>query len=69
MITYTFGYEDGTELCFDVDEEGDSSVETETGPVDEWLALEEGKCEGCTLPPGSCKTCPAALSIQPILSS
>lgn len=69
MITYTFQYEDGTELRFDVDEEGDSSVESEDGPLDEWLALEGGKCEGCTLSSGSRKTCPAALSIHPILSA
>ena len=69
MIAYTFLYDDETRLRFEVDEEGDSSVESGDGEVEEWLSLEEGKCEGCTLPPGSRKTCPAALSIAPILTS
>ena len=69
MIAYNFRYDDGTDLRFEVDEEGDSSSESVDLPDADWLALENGRCEGCHLPPGSRKTCPAALSIHPILSS
>ena len=69
MIAYNFRYDDGTDLRFEVDEEGDSSSESVDLPDADWLALENGRCEGCPLPPGSRKTCPAALSIHPILSS
>ncbi|HHZ65217.1 MAG TPA: hypothetical protein EYN38_02840 [Flavobacteriales bacterium] len=69
MIVYTFIFKDGKQFRFEVDEEGDTSVESPDQPVEEWLKLENGKCDGCGIPEGERKTCPAALSIQPILAS
>ena len=69
MIVYTFAFDDETHFRFEVDELGDSSVESPDQPVPNWLMLEEGKCEGCSIPTGARTTCPAALSLQPLLAS
>ena len=69
MIVYTFAFDDETSFRFEVDELGDSSVESPGQSTQDWLMLERGKCEGCAIPAGARKTCPAALSLQPLLAS
>ncbi len=65
MIRYTFHLSKGPPIVFEVDERVDSSVENPQDPVPDWLALEFHQCSCCSLPPGSRRTCPAALSIRP----
>ncbi len=69
MIVYHFIFDDGARFRFEVDEEGDTSVEPEGETFPEWVLLDQGKCAGCNLPEGSRKTCPAALSIQPVIEA
>ncbi|NQY67929.1 MAG: hypothetical protein HRT72_09445 [Flavobacteriales bacterium] len=68
MITYNFTFKGEKSLRFEVNETESTSIESPDQPIDEWLKLENGKCDGCEIPKGDRKTCPAALSIQPILS-
>ena len=67
MIIYTLNFKGEDPIRFEVDEEGDTSIEYLDEPVADWLKLENGKCAGCKIPKGERITCPAALSIQPIL--
>jgi hypothetical protein len=52
-----------------VEEDSDTSLETSLDPVPEWMKLESFRCDHCDLPPGSRKTCPAALSIRPVIDA
>ena len=67
MIRYQFSFEDGYTLSFVFDEDRDISPDVVEGPVPEWMLLENNKCDECTLPPGSRRTCPAAVAIRPII--
>ena len=68
MIRYTMVLEKGNEVVFDIDETGDTSVESgETPP--RWLLLDDYRCERCAIPAGSRNTCPAALSIKPVVEA
>ncbi len=69
MIQYSIGFDDGTTLDFDVDEEGETSVEAEGQEIPEWIELERFKCDRCSLSTGSRKTCPAALSIKEVVET
>ena len=70
MIRYTFIFpEPEPSVSFEVDELGDSSVETPQTPVPDWVSLERFRCKRCTLPEGSRRSCPAALSILPVTRS
>jgi hypothetical protein len=67
MIRYSFIFDDGRKLDFDVDEKGETSIEDPYDQVPEWVGLEHHRCQRCTLAPDSRKTCPAMLSIKPIV--
>jgi hypothetical protein len=69
MIRYTFQLDAANSVKFEVEEESDTSLETSLDPVPEWMKLESFRCEHCSLAPGSRKTCPAALSIQPVIDA
>jgi len=67
VIRYTFLFSPESRLEFRVNEDADTSVETGEAPVPDWLALEPFRCPDCTLPPGSRRTCPAALAMKPVV--
>jgi len=69
MIRYKFAFEDGTSWSFEVDEEGETAAEDPEGELPEWIELRHFTCPRCALPPGSRRTCPAALSIKPIVDT
>lgn len=69
MIHYSFFVDEGSTADFAVDENGDTSVEVPGEPVPEWVRLERSQCTDCPLAPGSRKTCPAALSIKPVVEA
>lgn len=69
MIKYTFEFDETRRLVFDVDERSDTSVELPGDDIPDWIELERGKCEHCSLPAGSRRACPAALSIRPVVEA
>lgn len=69
MIGYTFTFDEHTSIDFQVDMDSDTSVEDPTAPVPDWLALDRFGCTDCALPVGSRRTCPAALSIRPVVEA
>lgn len=69
MIHYSFFVDENCTFDFAVDENSDTSVEVPGEPVPEWIRLERLKCPDCPLAPGSRMTCPAALSIKPVVEA
>jgi len=69
MIRYCFDFSEGDSLEFDLEEDGDTSVEPEGFEPPEWMRLVHGRCERCTLPEDSRATCPAALAFEPVLTA
>lgn len=69
MIKYTFDFDETNRLVFDVDEHSDTSVENPEDDVPDWISLDRSRCERCSLPAGSRKACPAALSIRPVVEA
>jgi hypothetical protein len=69
MITYTFIFEERLRFKFSVNEQGDSSLEMPGERYPEWTFLENYRCEECTIPGSSRKTCPAALAIKPVVEA
>jgi len=69
MISYTFIFDEQTQISFKVEEDSDTSEERTGANIPPWVALESHKCDLCTIAEGSRKTCPAALSIQPVVES
>ncbi|MFH2006892.1 MAG: hypothetical protein ABI333_09940 [bacterium] len=69
MISYTFIFDEETRISFKVEENADTSEEQPGDEVPAWLALGNHKCDLCTFPAGSRKTCPAALSIRPVVEA
>jgi hypothetical protein len=67
MIRYTYELDPDHPASFDIDEEGDSSDEAGIESIPAWMELENHRCDHCTLPAGSRRSCPAALAIQPVL--
>lgn len=68
-IRYTFAFDGETRLEFSVDEASDPSVELPGEPVPGWVELEPYRCDRCSLPPGSRRSCPAALAIRPVVEA
>jgi hypothetical protein len=68
-IRYTFVFDERTRLELAVEEGRDPSIEVPGEPVPEWVDLEAFRCERCSLPPGSRRTCPAALAIKPVVEA
>ena len=69
MLEYCFIFGQGNRVDFEVDQTGDTSSEDAERDYPSWVELESFKCDICTLPPGSRRTCPAALSIQPAVEA
>jgi len=69
MFHYSFSFGQGERAEFEVDESGDTSLEDASQDYPAWVKLERFKCDLCTLPPGSRRTCPAALSVQPAVEA
>ena len=68
MIHYTFVFDADNRIEFSVDEHRVTSGEDCIQEVPEWLRLDAFRCDHCSLPPESRKTCPAALSIRQAVS-
>ncbi len=69
MIRYTFQLDSANSVQFEVEEDSDTSLETSLDPFPEWMKLESFRCDHCSIEPESRKTCPAALSIQPVIDA
>ncbi len=69
LIRYRFTFDDQRCHAFEVRAGTDLSPEDPARDYPAWLALERDRCEGCPLPPGSRRTCPAALSIEAVVAS
>ena len=69
MIRYTFTFEPDKSFDFTIDQESDTSAEDPDREIPSWMELEKFRCEPCTVPPGSRKSCPAALSIGPVIEA
>lgn len=69
MIHYRFILDEQTELDFEIDDNGDSSDESGLTEIPRWLALDAYTCDHCPLPPGSRRTCPAALALKPVVDA
>ena len=67
MIRYDFSFQDGQTISFVFDRDRDISPDITEGPVPPWMLLENNKCDDCPLPPGSRRTCPAAVALRPIV--
>lgn len=67
MIQYVFDFGEGARYELGVDESIDPSEEWPEAPLPEWLLLENHRCDACPLEPGSRRSCPAALAIQPVV--
>jgi hypothetical protein len=69
LIRYTFQLDSANSVHFEVEEDSDTSQETGIDQVPGWMKLEFFRCDHCSLSPGSRKTCPAALSIRPVIDA
>jgi hypothetical protein len=69
LICYHFQFETGPGHKFVLDEESETSDEAELAVVEPWLALENFQCECCTIRANARRTCPAALSIVPLVKA
>ena len=69
MIRYKFAFEDGSEMEFEADENGDASSEEYLESLPGWLALDRFCCDHCAVEPDSRRACPAALSIRPLIEA
>jgi hypothetical protein len=69
VIRYLFDFGADDRIQFEVERDSDTSVETESDPVPEWIALDRHRCDRCEIPPGSRRTCPAALSLKPVVEA
>jgi len=69
MIAYTFTFDQTTSIEFEVDVDSDTSAKDPAEPVPDWLALDRYRCADCTVPAGSRRTCPAAVSIKPAVEA
>ncbi|MCK5148132.1 hypothetical protein KAR48_15360 [bacterium] len=67
MIQYQIMLEGEDVFEFTVDTSADTSIEDTDTCYSEWLLLERFQCKHCTLSTNNRKTCPAALSIKPLL--
>ena len=67
MIRYTFIFDSEHQVSFEVDENSDTSVEQPGGPYEDWLLLDNFRCPECPIPTGARQTCPAALSVKPVV--
>lgn len=68
-ICYTLTFAENKRFEFDVDLDSDTSVETGNESLPDWVKLENFRCSHCSLPEGSRRTCPAALSIKPLVET
>lgn len=69
MIRYSFDFGEDDRIEFELEEDSNTSVETEGSQPPEWMRLEHERCERCTIPEGSRLTCPAGLAFQPVLEA
>jgi len=69
MIRYSFTFDENTTITFEVEVGSDTSAEDPPAPVPGWLALDQHTCPDCALPVGSRRTCPAAVSIRPVVEA
>ena len=69
MINYTFTFDEHTSIAFDVEVTSDTSAEDPAPPFPAWLALDSHRCDECSLPAGARRTCPAAVSIRPVVEA
>ncbi len=67
MIRYEFEFNKDNIVRFACDPNGYTSVETGNETVSDWMRLDRHRCPDCEVPIGSRVTCPAALSLVPVL--
>lgn len=67
MIQYTFEYEDGNTIAFEVDPTGNTGIEAPETEVPGWAELGRYRCDHCGIPPDSRRSCPAVLAIAEVV--
>ena len=67
MIRYRFDFDKDNVLEFACDPNGDTSRETGEETIVDWLRLDRHRCPHCEVPLQSRWTCPAALSLLPVI--
>ena len=69
MIQYHFYLGEQAEASFQIDENGDTSVEDTSRRYPNWLSLQHNRCSVCTIEPGARRCCPAALALLPVVEA
>ena len=67
MFKYKYKFDNGKLIEFEIDENGDSSFESDNVVIPDWVKLENKKCPICSIECNSRKSCPAALSILSVI--
>ena len=67
MIRYIFDFDRDTRFCFTVDPNTETGSEADISDFPSWILLSEGRCSHCVIPEGSRRTCPAILSLRPVI--
>ncbi len=69
MSRYTFHIDESDSVSFEVDENSDTSDVAAQDPIPEWMALDNFRCDHCSLPAGSRESCPAVVAIWPLIAA
>lgn len=69
LIEYSYIFDDTHRVDFRVELDDEVCAEVPGQAYPDWILLDRHRCPECTVPPGSRRTCPAALSLLPVVGA